>query len=51
LRKENAMTKPVRGRQARAPEIVRWEVVLKLGPQITVWRAEDIHELIAKGSA
>jgi prophage regulatory protein len=24
---------------------------LKLGPRITVWRAEEIHELIDKGAA
>ncbi len=29
----------------------RFPKPLKLGPRITVWRAEDIHELIAKGSA
>ena len=30
---------------------VRFPKPLKLGPRITVWRAEDIHELTAKGSA
>jgi predicted DNA-binding transcriptional regulator AlpA len=29
----------------------RFPSPLKLGPRITVWRAEDIHELIAKGAA
>ena len=29
----------------------RFPKPLKLGPRITVWRAEEIHELIAKGAA
>jgi prophage regulatory protein len=29
----------------------RFPKPLKLGPRITVWRAEDIHELMAKGAA
>jgi len=29
----------------------RFPKPLKLGPRITVWRAEEIHELIDKGAA
>jgi prophage regulatory protein len=29
----------------------RFPKPLKLGPRITVWRAEEIHELIKKGAA